>query len=133
MLPLWSASILRFRYGWTSGVLSSRYTSKLSFFRSVTRWSLSPLLLSSTLAPAAAAPGPPVSKRKAPAPSPPAGPVTNPGRTVFLVQFTAQPCNAPGRTTTSVVSAFAVPGLMTPVQAVATARAATIRKVGEIA
>ena len=41
------------------------------------------------------------------------------------MKFTAQPCNAPGRTTTSDVAAFAVPGLRTPVQAVATASAVT--------
>ncbi len=70
MLPSLSASILRFRYGWTPGSFSSRYTSKLSAVRSATGWSLSPPLLSSTLAPVAAAPGPPVSKRNAPVPEP---------------------------------------------------------------
>src|SRR6478752_2419061 len=126
MLPLLSASTFRFRYGSTSEPDSSRYTSKRSPVRSATGWSLSPPLLSSTLAPAAAAPGAPVSNRNAPSPSgTSAGPVTNPGRTVLVVNFTDQPCNAPGRTTTSVVAAFAVPGLITPVQAAATASAVT--------
>src|SRR6478752_1778138 len=102
MLPLLSASTFRFRYGSTSEPDSSRYTSKCSPVRSATGWSLSPPLLNSTLALAAAAPGAPVSNRNAPSPSgTSAGPVTNPGRTELVVNFTDQPCNAPGRTTTS--------------------------------
>ncbi len=111
MLPLLSASTLRFRYGWllAPASFSSTYASKRSPVRLATGWSLSDPLLSSTLAPAAAAPGAPVSYRNEPSPNGGvAGPVTNPGRTEPVRNSTPQPCNAPGRTTSSTGAVGAV-------------------------
>src|SRR6478609_8579562 len=110
MLPLLSASTLRFRYGWVlaPASFSSTYASKRKPVRLATGWSLSDPLLSSTLDPGAAAPGAPVSYRNEPSPNGGvAGPVTNPGRTEPVEKFTLQPLRFPGRATTVVVAAFA--------------------------